>query len=398
MSSRKFSLIRNIRYFVLTAALALPAALSACQSSNLTDALDPATVEAGKPSAGPPRRAETLGKGSTEIAMLLPLSASGKLGEEGRRMRDASQLAMTDLGDELVTLTIEDTGGDSGRARELAMKALGSGAKVLIGPIDLAAARHLASISGRRPPVLALAENFSGGAGVYAVRLGEADSAAAGAAAIAAEGARKFVLFVAKGDNNDAVEKQVANSLSIHGATLAVTMAYFANSAGIEKAVSDMAALVGAPEAIIIANGDSDPAPLISSLKAKGLLRRGVSLVGTHRWLEHPLDRPELEGAYLAALDPSETGPIASRFESTFSYEPDVSVAYAYDMVALTAGIASALGPNGFKKEVLENPGGFRGSTGFFRFRSDGSSQRSMPFYRIQKSGLKKVKDSTSGF
>ena len=66
--------------------------------------------------------------------------------------------------------------------------------------------------------------------------------------------------------------------------------------------------------------------------------------------------------------------------------------------LALTAGIASAVGPNGFNKQVLENASGFRGSTGRFRFRADGSSQRSMPFYKVEKGALKLVEKSTSGF
>ena len=397
MSTR--NLRSGIREFGLAAALAIATSLAACQSTgNVADALDPAALEAGTAQSGPLRGAQSLGKGSTKIAMLLPLSAAGRAGEEGRRMRDAAQLAMADLGNELVTLTIEDTGGDNRRSQDLASKAMASGARILIGPTELPAAQHLVAMSGRRPPVLALADNFSGGAGVYAVRLVEADSAAAGATAIAEKGARKFVLFFARGTNSDRVEKRVANGLSIHGASLAVAMPYMGDGAGAEKAVAEMAALIEAPEAIIIASGDLDPKPLIASLRAKGFLREGVSLIGTHRWLDHPLSDPQFDGAYLAALDPAETGPIASRFESTFNYKPDVSVAYAYDMVALSAGIASARGPDGFSKEVLENPTGFRGSTGIFRFRADGASQRSMPFYRIQKGALKEIQKSTSSF
>ncbi|RVD39627.1 ABC transporter substrate-binding protein, partial [Mesorhizobium sp. M4A.F.Ca.ET.020.02.1.1] len=41
---------------------------------------------------------------------------------------------------------------------------------------------------------------------------------------------------------------------------------------------------------------------------------------------------------------------------------------------------------------------GFRGSTGLFRFRADGSSQRTMPFYRVEKGALKLVEKSTAGF
>ncbi|SDA84665.1 ABC-type branched-chain amino acid transport system, substrate-binding protein [Mesorhizobium qingshengii] len=384
-------------------AVALAVTLSGCQSNDgVSEALDPAAIAApagqnGAAGAGPAQASQSLGTGSAKITMLLPLSAPGTAGENGRKMRDAAKLAMTDIGNGLLTLTIEDTKGDSAQASKLAIQAITTGSKVVIGPTELPAAQHIATLSGsKRPPVLALADNFAGGSGVYAVRLSEADSAAAGAAGLAAKGGRKFVLLVAEGSNASVVEKRVANGLSIYGATLAVTVPYSAGDGG-AKAVDQMGSLVDAPDAVIVASGDGSPSAVLAALKSKGIPGKATSVVGTNRWLEHSMD-PLFEGAYIATLDPSETGPIADRFKTTYNYPADVNAAYAYDMVALTAGIASAVGPDGFSKQVLENPSGFRGSTGLFRFRADGSSQRSMPFYRIQKGALKLVAKSTSGF
>lgn len=401
---------------VLALALVAATALPGCQSkTGASDVLDPSAIATpaaqagsssttaaqmtgGSPAAATAAKAsQTLGTGPTRITMLLPLSAPGSAGENGRKMYDGARLAMADLGDKLLTLTIEDTRGDSAYAKDLAVKAITSGgAKAVIGPAELTAAQHLAKLSGTtRPPVLALADNFAGGPGVYSVRLSEADSAAAGAAAIASKGARKFVLMVPAGANSSAIEARVNNALSIYGATLAVTLPY--SPADAAKAVSDMGSLVEAPDAIVVASGDGSPSAALAALKAKGIPGKTVKLIGTDRWLERPMD-PLYEGAYIATLDQSETGPIADRFKATYSYQPDVNVAYAYDTVALSAGIASSAGPDGFKKQVLENATGFRGSTGLFRFRADGSSQRSMPFFKVEKGKLKLVEKSTSGF
>ena len=409
-------------------AFGLVATLCGCQSkSGASDVLDPSAIAApagqtgnaaaqqasgatvgsqtsGSQTSAGPTSAEaakanlTLGTGTTKVAMLLPLSAPGSTGENGRKMYDGARLAMADLGDKLLTLTIQDTRGDSGYAKDLAVKAITSGAvKVVIGPSELAATQHLAKLSGsKRPPVLALADNFAGGPGIYSVRLSEADSAAAGAAAIAAKGARKFVLLVPAGADSSPIESRVANALSIYGAALAVTLPYSATDGG-AKVVSDMGSLVEAPDAVVVASGDGSPTAVLAALKAKGIPGKAVTLIGTDRWLERPMD-PLYEGAYIATLDESETGPIADRFKATYKYQPDVNVAYAYDMVALSAGIASSAGPDGFNKQVLENTTGFRGSTGLFRFRADGSSQRSMPFFKVEKGQLKLVEKSTSGF
>ena len=389
-------------HYSWTWAIAFAVMVSGCQSKgSVADALDPAAIAApGAPAgavAGPAQATQSLGTGPTKVAMLLPLSAPGTAGEDGRKMLDAAKLAMSDLGNALLTVTVEDTKGDSAHASELAVKAITTGTKIVIGPVELPAAQHIAKLSGsQRPPVLALADNFAGGPGVYAVRLNEADSAAAGAAGLAAKGSKKFVLLVAAGANAGAIEKRVANSLSIYGATLAVTIPYQAGD-GATKAVNDMGSLVDAPDAIVIASGDDNPSQILAALKSKGIPGKAVAVVGTNRWLERPIE-PLFEGSYIATLDPSETGPIADRFKTTYNYPADANVAYAYDMVALTAGIASAVGPGGFNKQVLENRSGFRGSTGLFRFRADGSSERSMPFYQVQKGALKLVAKSTSGY
>ena len=374
--------------------------LAACQSStDVADVLDPGAVDGGTQTGGPAQQAIVLGKGSMKIAMLLPISGAGSAGEEGRKMRDGAQLAMDDLGNDLITLTIEDTRGDAALAKKMTVEAMGSGAKAVIGPTELPAARQLSQVSGtKRPPVFALAENFAGSPGIYSVRLSEADSAAAAAAALADKGKRKFVLFVAAGADAAAITKRVENSLSIYGASLAVAIPYRTAAGGAEKAVADMAALVDRPEAIIVASGSRNPSAIVSPLKTKGFLGKGVALIGTSRWLAHPLSDPLFDGAYIAALDITETGPIAARFKATFNYDADVNVAYAYDMVALTAGIASTVGPKGMTRQVLENPTGFRGSTGLFRFRADGASQRSMPFYRVRNGSLKQIEKSISGF
>ena len=388
----------------LAVAFATAFMLTACQSRNAGDVLDPAggaavaktTQESTQASPAP--SSQTLGKGGTKVSMLLPLSATGSVGAKARSMFDAAKLAMADLGNDRLTLSVEDTRGDSTLAKDLVVKAMTHGANVIIGPTELNAANRLSVISGpTRPPVLVLADNFAGMPGVYAMALNEADSAAAGAAAVAQKGKRKFVLFVARGPVAGAIEKRVANGLSITGASIALTLS-FDPSTEAEKVAADMAATIDAPEGIVIASGDTSPLPLLRALKARGFSADKVAVIGTARWLDLPVDDPLYQGTYVAGLDKSETGPIADRFRATYGYGADVNAAYAYDSVALAAGIASALGPKGFTRQVIENRNGFRGSTGVFHFRADGASERSMSLYRIEKGAPKKIANSVVGY
>ncbi|RUX47164.1 ABC transporter substrate-binding protein, partial [Mesorhizobium sp. M7A.F.Ca.CA.002.09.1.1] len=79
-------------------ALALAAIVSGCQSKGgVSEVLDPAAVTApagqnGAAGAGPVQATQSMGTGSTKVTMLLPLSAPGTAGENGRKMLDATKL------------------------------------------------------------------------------------------------------------------------------------------------------------------------------------------------------------------------------------------------------------------------------------------------------------------
>lgn len=104
--------------------------------------------------------------------------------------------------------------------------------------------------------------------------LNKGDSAAAGAWAIAAKGARRFVLLVRAAPMPRRSKSASPNSLSVYGTRLAVTVTYDTNERA-AKAVADVKELVEAPEAILIATGGSNPAFVAAALKSEGLLGEG---------------------------------------------------------------------------------------------------------------------------
>jgi DNA-binding LacI/PurR family transcriptional regulator len=379
--------------------------ISGCQSGDSSaNAIDLQSLADAKeavatPSAAPVSGAQSIGSGATKVTMLLPVSAQGVLGERGRNMRDAATLAMSDLGNNLITLSIMDTGGQDERAKKLAVDALASDSSIIIGPVELNAAKQLASASRtRRVPILALADNFAGAPGIYSVPLSEAGSAAASVAAIARSGARKFVLLLPEGAENDVVERRVANSAGNIGAALSVTLRYGPTTSSVQKVIEDLASLIESVDAIVVATGNNNPASLMASLRSSGLVKNGVRVIGTNRWEEYPLNDPIFEGVLVATIDQSEIGPIQGRFRAAYGRGADVYAGYAYDQIALSAGVASAVGPKGFTRQLMENPAGFRASTGVFRFRADGSSERSIPLYKIRNGKLELVSKSSTNF
>jgi hypothetical protein len=67
------------------------------------------------------------------VAILLPLS--GRDAQLGQQMLEAAELALFDAADERFTLLPVDTGGTPGGAVGAAEKAIGQGARLILGPL-----------------------------------------------------------------------------------------------------------------------------------------------------------------------------------------------------------------------------------------------------------------------
>jgi hypothetical protein len=59
----------------------------------------------------------------------------------------------------------------------------------------------------------------------------------------------------------------------------------------------------------------------------------------------------------------------------------------SYDAVALVAALAKTQGAQRFSPEVLQNPSGFAGIDGLFRFKADGSNDRGLAIMRVATNG-----------
>ena len=161
------------------------------------------------------------------------------------------------------------------------------------------------------------------------------------------------------------------------------------------KAVDTVFQVVEAPDAIVIAGGSADPAAMVKAVRARN---PKVKIVANNAWISSGQMSAELEGVLVADVDQSELEPVAARFRARFGHEFNTLAAYSYDVIALSSGIARAIGRDGFARTIIEDRKGFRGSTGIFRFRADGSSDRLLALYRIEKGKLKKVQAPPASF
>jgi hypothetical protein len=371
------------------AVLALGLALASCQAVDTQQALSSAQPSAAAPA---PANDEVLGKGPVKVALIVPRGQSGQAGVDAAEIRNGAALAMNDLGNEQLTLSVLGTGGDASVAGSKARSSVSDGARLIIGPTS---GSELQAVSGARkqnqPIILAFVDNgVKRGAGVYPLLSDEIDSAIAVAAQAAANG-KKDVLVVTGANGLSAQSAaRVKSSLAKVGARHIGTLTLAAGE------LSGDASLIAKANAVLVL-AEAGPDTAVSALKAKGLAS-DAQILGTAQWSRQHHTSPALAGALVPAPEQSGLREIEGRMRAAYGRPMSMESAYAYDAVALAAGLVRAVGADAFNAAVMKQPIGFRGATGAFRFNDDGSVSRLYGIYQLDPKGLKLIKAAAPSF
>lgn len=332
-----------------------------------------------------------MGTGAVAIAMLLPRSAGGAAGREARDLRDGAAMALDDLGGGRLAITVHDTGTDGiAAAMERA-----AAARLVLGPTGAQQISALIAAPGRPPALVFGGNGAPHGGGVFALETDAVDSALEAARAAAGAGRKRFAAVAPRGFP-EADRKRLAQGLEGTGAALAGFVDYAAPK--IAEAVAAQRDLLVAADAVMIFGQGTDPAAVAAALRSAAALQPKATLVGNLAWESANFARPELEGALVAMPDQSGLALVADRYRARAGRALTVHAAYGYDAVAVAAGIVRTAGPEALTAATLARNSGFRGTTGIFRFRPDGSVDRRLALYRIGGGALQLIDAAPEGF
>jgi ABC-type branched-subunit amino acid transport system substrate-binding protein len=96
--------------------------------------------------------------------------------------------------------------------------------------------------------------------------------------------------------------------------------------------------------------------------------------------------------------DQASLAQIAERYRAAWGRPVTMEAAYGYDAVAIAAGIVRHMGPDALTPAALTISSGFRGATGTFRLRPDGSVDRPLSLYRFKGGALELVDPAPQSF
>jgi len=374
------------RHTIFAFIVAAAAALSGCQSAGTGDVLDiegaAANIQATEVTP------EIAGKGETQVALAIPLS--GDQAVAGKEIRQGAELALDDLGAGKLSLAFYDTAGTASRVKGAAEAIAASGTRLAAVAADTAG---LAAFAPQGTVSVAFATNETPRpAGTLALLPSAPDSLVYGVRTALAAKPGEVVLFIPD-DWPNAVAEALATRIGQMATTHTVRYGGSRTSAQIaQRARKDM----DKATVLAFAGNEAKIAQIVKALTLPG--QEKPAIVGTMDWPNTLVTSASLDGALVPVPDNGNFEIVAGRYAKKHGTSPTASALFAYDFVAVAAGIVRARGAEALNRATLTSNAGFRGATGAFRFRPDGRIERLYAVNMIDKGQLKPLQKAAEGF
>ena len=409
----------------IAAALAL-LGLAACATPKAPPAA-PAPAPAEQAARPAPKPAETVKKAPPQhqVALLAPLT--GPNAPIGQSIANAANMALLDINDPRIKLTIYDTAEGPEAA---ASRALADGAKVVLGPLlapDVRAVQPATKAAG--VPVI----TFSNDAelaiqGTYVMGFQPDQEVERVVAYARQRGITRFAALVPAGSYGKRASEAFVASVKASGgqlvaietyprdrtklltaarrvagydARLALSRARAAKSTGVISAKS-VPLPPPAFEALLIADTGDYTRAFVPALRQFGVETNRVRLLGTGLWNNEPAlaREPALQGAWFATVSDATFESLAKRYAGRFGARPSRLSSLGYDGILLVHAAANGGWQIGkpFPQSVLKTPSGYAGIDGLFRFPHTGVAERGMEVDELSGGTFKVVSPAPTAF
>ena len=407
----------SARFASRRAALLLALALAGCGQ-----ALSPAAVFAPRqPYASPPPAAiasqplnppaQEPNSATVKVAILLPLS--GANADLGKAMLEAAQLALFTTGSDRMTLVPRDTTGTVAGAADAARAVIADGARLILGPLvadEVDAVKTIAQ--GAHINVIAFATKTEvAGGNVFLIGFLPRQEVAREVSFAHERGLNRIAALAP----NSPYGHLMADSLKDIAAQTGGApprVEFFDpradTAAAVKRLVSGGAtAAAGAPppgsaaafDALLLPEGGDALKQIARQLKAAGIDTSQTRLLGSGLWDDPSIvDEPALQGGWFAASPPDARDEFDSRYRKAYGREPPRLASLAFDAAALAAVLAKNPDPDPFSPQAIENPNGFTGVDGLFRFTAEGLVQRGLAVLEVAPGGARVVSPAPRNF
>ena len=380
------------------AALALLAALALGGCGPVGMGRGPAVSQApSTPQEAAQPTGDTFGSGPKRVALILPLTQQGGPSAVGQSLRNAAELAVSESGQNAITVLVKDDQSSPEGARAAAEAAVAEGAEIIVGPLYAGNVREVGRIArGASRPVIAFSTDTSTASrGVYLLSFlveGYVDRVVQFAAS---RGKRSFAALVPESDYGNVALAQFQSAAAAAGVRVQAIERY--QRGGVTAAAQRIGSIAGQIDALFIPEQADQMTSVSQALVAAGIDPARVQILGTGLWNDSRVLRlPALQGAWFPAPENGGFNNFASKYRAKFNSDPTRISTLSYDAMSLVAALSQLQG--GLSEQTLTNSSGFNGADGLFRFRPDGLNDRGMSVLQIRSGTTSVVSPAPKSF
>ncbi|MFD2174446.1 penicillin-binding protein activator [Rhodobacter lacus] len=340
------------------------------------------------------------------VALLVP-SGSGETNDEllASSLRQAAQLAISDLNGVKIDLRVYNTGSSPELAAQMASKAVDEGAKIILGPVYSGSANAAAvAVASRGVNVLAFSNNTDiAGGNLFVLGPTFPNTANRMASFAVAQGKRRVLVVSEQTLAGEVGAAAIKTAVTRFGGEIAGEVSFPYSQTDVASAVPKIASRVnaGGVDALFLTSDAGGALPMLAQmLPEQGVNPAVTKFIGLTRWDTPPaaMALPGLQGGWFALPDPSLNERFRQRYFTAYGGAPHPIAGLAYDGIAAIGALVKAGRADALSRDALTQPSGFVGVNGIFRLRPDGTNERGLAVAEIRDGQVRVIDAAPRSF
>ncbi|QQA42335.1 penicillin-binding protein activator [Pelagovum pacificum] len=342
-----------------------------------------------------------------QVALLVP--GGSQIGGDdliARDLENAARMAVSDLQGAQIDLRVYNTGASPQQASTVTSQAVADGAKIILGPLRAdAAVAASAAAAAQNVNVLAFTNTTSVAGGNLFILGPTFENTARRLVGFGRnQGLDRYLVVYGDDAQGTAGRDAISRAVQTFGGTLLGMESYpMTSQQSVMEAAPRIASAAQAngAQAIFLTGGVNADLPIIATaLPEAGLSNSDATFMGLTRWDAVPeaLSLGGLQGGYFARPDTDALAAFEARYSATYGSDPHPLAGLAYDGVAAVGALVAAGNANALTGGALTQRSGFQGTSGIFRFRSDGTNERALSVAQIRNNQVVIVDPAPSSF
>jgi ABC-type branched-subunit amino acid transport system substrate-binding protein len=341
----------------------------------------------------------TATSGTTTVALLLPLGASGSTGSVAAALRNAGELAQSEYKGSKIKLVIKDDLGNAEGARSAAKAALAEGAQIVLGPLLAPSVRAAGDVArAASKPMIAFSTDQSvGGRGVYLLSFLPDNDVDQIIGYAASKGKNAFAAMIPEGAYGNVVAAAFQEACARRGLRVASVERY--NPSNVDQAAKAIASITVPVDALFVPENGDGAAATSAALQVAGIENKKWQLLGTSGWDDPRLLKSQIfQNGWFATPDRTGFSAFAKRYQAKYGDEPPRLASLSYDAVFLVNALINQYGAQAFSDATLLNSDGMIGTDGLFRFKAGGGTERPLSILQVANGSTSVIQPAKQTF